>query len=122
MLELLTINLIYIGIVMGLLAISWLSNFALSLYYNIKILSEPFDWTRIWNGIQKLIALVVGTALLVVAITFVPIFLQYVNIPIPDEYVTLLSVLTIVAIFMKSIYTYIKQAYETLNGILDFKK
>lgn len=122
MLELLTTNLIYIGIVMGLLAVSWLSNFAFSLYYNIKLLSEPFDWERVWSGIQKLVAVIVGTALLVASITFVPIFLQYVGVTIPDEYVQFFSILTIVALFTKSIYTYIKQAYETLNGILDFKK
>lgn len=122
MLELLYINLIYIGIAMGLLAVSWLSNFAFSLYYNIKLLSEPFDWDRIKTGVLKLIAVVAGTGLLVVVITFVPIFLQYVGVEIPDDYVQFFSVLAIVALFAKSIYTYIKQAYETLNGILEFKK
>lgn len=122
MLELLLNNLIYIGIAMGLLAVSWFSNFSFSLYYNIKLLSEPFDPIRAKSGVLKLVAVVVGTGLLVVVITFVPIFLQYVGVEIADEYVQFFSVLAIVALFTKSIYTYIKQAYDTLNGILEFKK
>ena len=121
MLELLLNNLIFIGIAMGLLSVSWLSNFVLSLYYNIKLLSQPFDWTRLFNGGLKLLTVVLGTALLVVSITFVPIFLQFTGVEILDEYIEFFSVLTIIVIFAKSIFAYVKQAYTTLSGIIEFK-
>ena len=120
-LELLTVNFIYIGFAMGLLAISWFSNFCLSIFYNIGLLSEPFDWMRFWEGIFKLLAVVLGTGLLVVSVTLVPVFLNYVGLVIPEEFIELFSILAIVALFTKSIYIYVKQAYDTLNGILDFK-
>lgn len=121
MLELLLSNLIYIGLAMALLAVVWLSNFVLSLYYNIKLLSEPFDVKRVKSGILKLLSTIIGTGLLVVAITFVPIYLNAVGVEIAKDFTQFFSILTIVAIFTKSIYFYIKQAYDTLNGILDFK-
>ena len=121
MLELLLSNLIYIGLAMGLLAVCWLANFVLSLFYNVKLLSEPFDIKRIKSGILKLLSTIIGTGLLVVAITFVPIYLNVVGVEIAEDFTQFFSILTIVAIFTRSIYFYIKQAYETLNGILDFK-
>ena len=106
---------------MALLAVCWLANFVLSLFYNVKLLSEPFDPQRIKSGILKLLSTIIGTGLLVVAITFVPIYLDVVGVEIAEDFTQFFSILTIVAIFTRSIYFYIKQAYETLNGILDFK-
>lgn len=120
-LELLTVNFIHIGFAMGLLAISWISNFCLSTYYNIGLLNEHFEWTRLWAGFLKLFIVVLGTGFLVVSITLVPVFLNYVGLVIPEEFIELFSILAIVALFTKSIYIYVKQAYDTLNGILDFK-
>lgn len=122
MLELLLNNLIYTGLVMGLVAISWTSNFSLALYHNLKLLSEPFDKLRFKNGIFKLGTLTIGTALLVITITFVPIFAKFIGVEIGEEYIQFFSILTIIVMFTKSIFYYTKQAYEKLNGILDFKE
>ena len=50
---------------------------------------------------------------MVVSITLVPVFLNYVGLVIPEEFIELFSILAIVALFTKSIYIYVKQAYDT---------
>ena len=120
MLELLLQNLINTGYIMGVVAIVWLSNFTLSLYYNIKLLEQPFEFARLKSGVLKLFTIVIGTGLLVVGVTLLPIFLQYVGLQIDDTYVEFFNVLAIIGLFARTVYAYTKQAYETLSGILDF--
>lgn len=107
---------------MGLLAVSWLSNFSFSLYYNIQLMKESFEWSKFFDGLLKLVAVVIGTGLLVVVVTFIPVFLQYVGLEIDSGYVEFFNILVIIGVFTKSIYTYVAQSYQTLNDILNFTK
>lgn len=122
MLELLLTNLIYICIAMAIFAIFWLSNFSYSLFYNIKLLKEPYDKEKLKDGILKVIVVAIGTALYAIGVTLLIAFLNYINIPIDETYLEFLNVLAIVGIFAKASYGYAKQANETLSGIVDFKK
>ena len=122
---LLSTNLINIGFAMGLLAIAYLSNMCFSLYYNIKIVEESFNWTKLFNGILKLIAVCIGIAALSCVITLLPLYLQYVGIALAEEFIDTFNILAVITLFVNSIYKYSKEAYETLKNILspeNFKK
>ena len=119
MTEQIIINLTWVGYAMGILSLAWLSNFAFSIYFNIKVVEELFDIKRLINGVEKLVALCVGIGLLSLVITLFPIFMTYVGVPINEEYTTLFSVLTVIILFGNSTIKYTKQAYDTLKQILE---
>lgn len=122
MLELLLNNLIIIGLAMVFLGGSWLANFILSLFYNIKLLKEPYDVERIKEGTLKILVLIVGTALLVAVITYVPVFARFIGIAIPDDFILFFNIITLVAVLFEAIYLYIGQAYEKFKNIIHNKK
>ena len=62
-------NLINIGWAMLIFLCAYLSNVAFSLYYNIKVLLQPFDRQKMINSGLKVATFVVGLTLLCVAIT-----------------------------------------------------
>lgn len=72
MLEAIMNNLINIGWAMLIFLAAYLSNVAFSLYYNIKILLQPFDREKAINSALKVAAFVVGLTLLCVSITTLP--------------------------------------------------
>lgn len=116
--ELLLSNLMITGLAMLFLVGGWLANFSLSLYYNIQLLKEPFDWNRIKDGVLKLLAVLIGTTMLVMVITYIPVFIQYIGLAIPDEYILLFNVIAIVAVIFEAVYLYVGQAYEKFNNII----
>ena len=67
-------NLINIGWAMLIFLCAYLSNVAFSLYYNIKVLLQPFDKQKMINSGLKVATFVVGLTLLCVAITTLPIY------------------------------------------------
>ena len=56
--------------------------------------------------------------MLTIAISAFPRFISMVGLTVPEEYVDVMSILTIVALFAKGIYEYTSRAIEKLNGIL----
>ena len=65
---------------------AYLSNVAFSLYYNIKVLLQPFDRQKMINSGLKVATFVVGLTLLCVAITTLPIYADQLGWAIPEEY------------------------------------
>ena len=116
--EILITNLTNIGFAMALLSIAYVSNICFSLYYNIKISKESFDFNKLLNGVIKLIALCAGIATLAFVITLLPIYLTNIGIPIEEEFGNTFSIIAIISLFVQSIYKYIREAYETLSNIL----
>lgn len=57
-------NLINIGWAMLIFLCAYLSNVAFSLYYNIKVLLQPFDKQKMINSGLKVVTFVVGLTLL----------------------------------------------------------
>lgn len=112
-------NLTWVGYSMGILSMAWLSNFAFSIYFNIKVVEELFDMKKLIDGVERLLALCAGIGLLSLVITLFPIFMTYVGIPINEEYTELFSILTIIILFGNSTIKYAKQSYDTLKQILE---
>lgn len=120
--EILLSNLTNVGFAVLLFIISYIANISLSLFYNVKINNEGFDKTKLITGLIKMFSVALGVALLAITITLLPIFLNHIGINIQEGFIESFSIITIISLFVNSIYKYIKEAYETLNNILNQKK
>ena len=89
-------NLIDIGWAMLIFLAAYLANVAFSLYYNIRILLQPFDKNKAINSALKVAAFVVGLTLLCVSITTLPLFAEQLGWAIPEEYTDIFADLVIV--------------------------
>lgn len=105
-----------IGLLLFILA--YASNMCFSIYYNVKMLQEEFDKQKIIDSGFKILAFGLGTILLVVAITSLPLFAEQVGYKIPAEYEELLSNLTILAVFIVATCKYALEALTKLRLIL----
>lgn len=120
MYELLLLNFKNIFYAMILFGISYVSNICLSLFYNIKVNQEPFDYKKLLTGVLKLISICAGIFLLTAVITCLPIYLQSLGIPLSEEFSNTISVVAIATMFIGSIYKYAKEAFDTLKNILNY--
>lgn len=111
-------NLIYIGYAAGLLAIVWLANFLLDIYYNMAVVHKCFRCKTFYDGVLRFAAVCLGVTLLTLAISAFPRFLSVVGLTVPGEYVDAMSVMAIVALFAKGIYQYTVRAMTKLDSIL----
>ena len=115
-------NLINIGWAMLIFLCAYLSNVAFSMYYNIKILLEPFDKQKVINSGLKIAAFVIGLTLLCLSITTLPLFADMVGWSIPAEYADIFSDLVIIGAVLMVSCKYILEAFTKFKAILDFKK
>ena len=114
-------NLIDIGWAMLIFLAAYLANVAFSLYYNIRILLQPFDKNKAINSALKVAAFVVGLTLLCVSITTLPLFAEQLGWAIPEEYTDIFADLVIVGAVLLVSCKYIKEAFTKFNAILQAK-
>lgn len=115
-------NLINIGWAMLIFMCAYLSNVSFSMYYNIKILMEPFDKAKLMNSALKIVAFICGLTLLCMAITTLPHFADQVGWVIPAEYSDIFSDLIIIGAVLMVSCKYIVEAFTKFKAILDFQK
>lgn len=114
-------NLINIGWAMLIFLAAYLSNVAFSLYYNIKILLQPFQVNKLINSGLKIAAFVVGLTLLCAAITTLPIYADQIGWTIPEEYADLFADLIILGAVLSVSCKYIFESFSKFKNILEFK-
>ena len=114
-------NLINIGWAMLIFLCAYLSNVAFSLYYNIKVLLQPFDKQKMINSGLKVATFVVGLTLLCVAITTLPIYADQLGWAIPEEYTEIFADLVIVGAVLMVSCKYIAEAFTKFKAILQVK-
>ena len=119
MLEAIMNNLINIGWAMLIFLAAYLSNVAFSLYYNIKILLQPFDREKAINSALKVAAFVVGLTLLCVSITTLPLYANQVGWAIPEEYADMFADLVIIGAVLIVSCKYIVEAFTKFKAILE---
>lgn len=112
-------NLQTVGIGMLLFFLAYGSNMAFSIYYNIKVLGENFQITKIKNSILKLIAWVIGTVLLVVVVTTLPLFSAQAGLELPEDFVSTFSTLAILVLPVYASCKYAMMAYSKMKGVLE---
>lgn len=122
MLEAILYNLINVGWAMLIFLCAYLSNVAFSLYYNIKILLQPFSRDKAINSTLKVAAFVVGLSLLCVSITTLPLYANQIGWTIPEEYSDLFADLIILGAVLAVSCKYILEAFTKFKGILDYKE
>lgn len=122
MLETILHNLTNIGWAMLIFLCAYLSNVSFSLYYNIKVLLEPFSKEKLINSGLKITAFVCGLTLLCVAITTLPLFADMVGWEISAEYVDIFSNLVIIGAVLMVSCKYITEAFTKFKAILDATK
>ena len=118
LLQVILTNLMDVGIGVLLFIMAYVSNMALGLYYNIKVMNQPFEKQRLADSGLKVLAFGIGTALLCVCITTIPAFATHVGFEIPEEYSTVFQDLAILAVFITSALKYVIEAYTKFSAIL----
>lgn len=111
-------NLINLGWAALIFVCAYLSNLIFSLYYNVKQLGQVFDNKKILNSILKIISIVVGSILLVTAITVLPKFADYIGWEIPEEYVDVFSNLVIIGVCLYMSCKYIFESFNKFKSII----
>ena len=111
-------NLKNVGLGCGLFIVAYLSNVCLSLWYNIKMCHQEFDWRRLLSSVLKILSFGAGTSLLVIGITLVPIFADFVGFNIPEEYSEVLQNIAIIATFIVSACKYLLEAFGKFKKII----
>lgn len=115
--EILT-NLSHVGIGLLIFVMSYISNMSFSLYYNIKMLGQTFDYNKLINSGLKLLSFCVGVACLTSVITALPLFADFVGFEIPAEYVEVFSAVVIIAVPLYSSCKYAFEAFSKMKNIL----
>ena len=117
-LEILT-NLSHVGIGLLIFVLSYVSNMSFSLYYNIKMLGQTFDYNKLINSGLKLLSFCIGVACLTSVITALPLFADFVGFEIPVEYVDVFSAIVIIAVPLYSSCKYAFEAFTKMKNILE---
>ena len=112
-------NLENAGWAMLIFLCAYVSNMVFGLYHNIKQLQQPFDKEKLINSGLKVASIVVGLVLLVVGITALPAFAEYVGWKIPEEYTKVFSDLAVISVCLVVSCKYFAEAISKFTAILD---
>ena len=111
-------NLSHVGIGLVIFILAYVSNMSFSLYYNIKMLGEAFDYHKLINSGLKLVSFCIGVACLTTVITALPLFADFVGYAIPEEYTDVFSAVVIIAVPLYSSCKYAFEAFGKMKSIL----
>lgn len=112
-------NLINVGWALLIFLAAYLANIIFSLWYNIKIKREDFEWSRIAESAVKCFVFLLGLTFLCIAVTALPLYATMVGWAVPEEFTELFTDLVIVGAFLLVACKYIKEALLKLIAILN---
>lgn len=122
MIDALIQNLTDVGWSMLIFICSYLSNMAFGIYHNVKQVGQAFSTTKILNSVYKVLSIVLGVTLLVVATTALPEFANYVGWQIPADYIDAFNSLAILGVGLYMSCKYIVEALNKFKQILSESK
>lgn len=111
-------NLSNVGFGVLIFIVSYLSNMFLSLYYNVKVIRESFEQSKLIKSAYKILLVGLGTGCLSLAVTTLPIFADYVGWSVPDEYKEVFANIVIISVYLYASCRYVKESYDKLKLIL----
>lgn len=114
-------NIINCGIGAAFFTVAYIANMIFSFRYNIKILGQPFDKTKIYDSIWKIFTFGVGVTLICAVITGLPSYVTSLGFTIPEEYASVFNIGVIILGFLKPTYKYVVEAVTKMNALLDKK-
>lgn len=112
-------NLTNAGIGILIFLLGYIANVSFSLYYNIKVLGQSFNKEQMWNSFLRIVTFAVGICCLVVVITALPLFANYMGLPLPDEFVNNLTMVAIIGFPLYLASKYALMAFEKMKKILE---
>lgn len=112
-------NLQNVGMGLLLFLLSYISNMAFAMYYNMKVVGENFDKEKMKNSLLKLISFVIGCATLVIVVTTLPLFATYTGFELPSEFIDTFSTIAIIAVPLYASCKYALSAFSKMKDVLN---
>jgi hypothetical protein len=90
-----------------------------STYYNVRILGEQFESSKLKMSGLKVLTFGVGTALLTMAITLILPWANQNGLNIPEEYTEVITTVAILGVCLTGSLKYIVEAFSKMGKILN---
>ena len=113
------VNLQKVGIGLGIFILMYISNMGASIYYNIKILGDKFSSQKLIDSGIKIAALAVAIIAFCLSVTLVIPWVNYVGLPIPEEFSDVLNMVAMCGVALTGIVKYGKEAFSKISKILN---
>ena len=97
----------------------YISNMGASIYYNIKILGDKFSSQKLIDSGIKIAALAVAIIAFCLSVTLVIPWVNYVGLPIPEEFSDVLNMVAMCGVALTGIVKYGKEAFTKISKILN---
>lgn len=95
----------------------WLANFCASLYNNIELKGESFDWKKLLSGVARICGIVCSLYFLTVGITLIPYSLGNSGIILNEEFTSACNVAIILSIVTTATTTYGMKTIKVIKEI-----
>lgn len=112
-------NLISVGIGLAIFVMAYISNMCFSIYYNVRILGEQFQPSKLKMSGLKIVTFGIGTALLTMAITLILPWANQNGLNIPEEYTEVITTVAILGVCLTGSLKYIVEAFSKMGKILN---
>lgn len=112
-------NLISVGIGLSIFIMAYVSNMCFSTYYNVRILGEQFEPSKLKMSGLKIVTFGLGTALLTMAITLILPWANQNGLNIPEEYTEVITTVAILGVCLTGSLKYILEAFTKMGKILN---
>lgn len=113
------VNLQKVGIGLGIFILMYISNMGASIYYNIKILGDKFSSQKLIDSGIKVASLAVAIIAFCLSVTLVIPWINYVGLPIPEEFSDVLNMVAMCGVALTGIVKYGKEAFSKISKILN---
>ena len=113
------VNLQKVGIGLGIFILMYISNMGASIYYNIKILGDKFSSQKLIDSGIKVASLAVSIIAFCLSVTLVIPWVNYVGLPIPEEFSDVLNMVAMCGVALTGIVKYGKEAFSKISKILN---
>lgn len=98
---------------------AYVSNMCFSTYYNVRILGEQFEPSKLKMSGLKIVTFGFGTALLTMAITLILPWANQNGLNIPEEYTEVIATVAILGVCLTGSLKYILEAFTKMGKILN---
>lgn len=112
-------NLISIGIGLAIFIMAYVSNMCFSTYYNVRILGEHFEPSKLKMSGLKIMTFGIGTALLTMAIALILPWANQNGLNIPEEYTDVIKTVAVLGVCLTGSLKYIVEAFTKMGKILN---
>ena len=112
-------NLQKVGVGLGIFVLMYISNMGASIYYNIKILGDKFSSQKLIDSGIKIASLAVAIIAFCLSVTLVIPWVNYVGLPIPEEFSDVLNMVAMCGVALTGIIKYGKEAFTKISKILN---